>query len=188
MLKRYSTLDSVYSPGKYPFENNTNITYKELVNLNLKQITCWSNTLTDTENFFQKKLNIQYSPNFNKGVIEKDFSLWRIEPLKWWILDKNITLSEDLGSSLDLSHSFTCLYISGKEASLLLNRYLPIDLRESKFQQASSASSAIHHVSIKLLKFSNNNYYLFIPRGFALSIWEILLESSKQFGYEILER
>jgi Sarcosine oxidase gamma subunit len=70
----------------------------------------------------------------------------------------------------------------------LLNRYLPIDLRESKFQQASSASSAIHHVSIKLLKFSNNNYYLFIPRGFALSIWEILLESSKQFGYEILER
>ena len=35
MLKRYSTLDSVYSPGKYPFENNTNITFKELVNLNL---------------------------------------------------------------------------------------------------------------------------------------------------------
>ena len=59
MLKRYSTLDSVYSPGKYPFENNTNITFKELVNLNLKQITCWSDTLSDTENFFQKK--IKYS-------------------------------------------------------------------------------------------------------------------------------
>ena len=56
------------------------------------------------------------------------------------------------------------------------------------FKEWSSASSAIHHVSIKLLKISKNNYQLFIPRGFALSIWEILLESSKQFGYEILER
>ena len=188
MLKRYSTLDSVYSPGKYPFENNTNITFKELVNLNLKQITCWPNSLSETEYFFKKELNIQNSPKFNKGIIEKEFSLWRIEPLKWWLLDKNITLSEDLGSSLDLSHSFTCLYISGKEASLLLNRYLPIDLRESVFLQASSASSAIHHVSIKLFKLSINNYYLFVPRGFAMSIWEILTESSKQFGYEILER
>ena len=188
MLKRYSTLDSVYSPGKYPFENNTNITFKELVNLNLKQITCWSNTLSETENFLQKKLNIKNTPKFNKGIIEKEFSLWRIEPLKWWILDKDIILSEDLGSSLDLSHSFSCFYISGKSTSLLLNRYLPIDLRESVFLQASSASSAIHHVSIKLFKLSINNYYLFVPRGFAMSIWEILTESSKQFGYEILER
>ena len=188
MLKRHSTLDSVYTPGKYSFNSITNITFKELVNLNLKQITCWSNTLSDTENFFQKELSIQSSPNFNKGVIEKEFSLWRIEPLKWWLLEKNIALPENLGSSLDLSHSFTCIYISGEKTSVLLNRYLPIDLRENIFPQASSASSAIHHVSVKLLKYSSNNYYLFIPRGFALSIWEILLESSKQFGYEILER
>ena len=188
MLKRHSTLDTIYTPGKNPFNNNTNITFKELVNLNLKQITCWSNTFSDTENFFKKELNIQNIPDFNKGIIEKEFSLWRIEPLKWWILDKDISLNEDLGSSLDLSHSFTCLYISGKASSLLLNRYLPIDLRENVFPQVSSASSSIHHVSIKLLKLSLNNYYLFIPRGFAMSIWEILIESSKQFGYEILDR
>ena len=188
MLKRHSTLDSIYTPGKHTFDNKINITFKELVNLNLKQITCWSNTLSETENFLQKKLNIKNTPKFNKGIIEKEFSLWRIEPLKWWILDKDIILSEDLGSSLDLSHSFSCFYISGKSTSLLLNRYLPIDLRESVFLQASSASSAIHHVSIKLFKLSINNYYLFVPRGFAMSIWEILTESSKQFGYENLER
>ena len=186
MLKRYSTLDSVYSPGKYPFENNTNITYKELVNLNLKQITCWSDTLSDTENFFQKKLNIQYSPNFNKGIIEKDFSLWRIEPLKWWILKKELDLPEELGTNLDISHAFTCINISGNNATLLLNRFLPIDLRDNIFAEASSASSAIHHVSVKLLKNAINNYDLFIPRGFAMSLWELLIESSKQFGYEII--
>ena len=54
-----------------------------------------------------------------------------------------------------------------------------------KFPIASSASSSIHHVSVKLLNISNNNYFLFIPRGFGLSIWEVLLETAKQFGYEI---
>ena len=188
MLKRYSALDSNYIPGKYHIQNNTNIIFKECNNLHLQQIACWSHTLLDLEKFFQKEFSLDSCPNFNKGVINKEFSLWRMEPLKWWLMNKNINLSLDLGTTLDMSHAFTCLHISGDEASLLLNRHLPIDLRENIFLNASSASSAIHHVSIKLLKFSANNYYLLIPRGFALSIWEILLETSKQFGYEILKR
>ena len=188
MLKRYSALDSNYKSGKYYIENSANIIFKEYNNLHLQQVACWPHTLSKMENFFQKEFNLDNSPSFNKGIIVKEFSLWRIEPLKWWIIEKDLTISSDLGTSLDMSHAFTCLHITGSKASLLLNRHLPIDLRENIFPPASSASSALHHVSIKLLKFSNNNYYLFIPRGFALSIWEILLESSKQFGYAILER
>ena len=69
--------------------------------------------------------------DFNKGIIEKEFSLWRIEPLKWWILDKDISLNEDLGSSLDLSHSFTCLYIYGKASSLNCTKHLQLLQRNS---------------------------------------------------------
>ncbi len=188
MPKRYSALDSNYLPGKYPFNNRTDIIFKEHNNLNLQQIACWSNNLSEIEDFFCKELGINNTPDFNKGLIDKNFSLWRMEPLKWWIIDKNISLGENLGTILDMSHAFTCLNISGKESSSLLNRHIPIDLRDNVFSPASSASSAIHHVSIKLFKFTGNNYYLFIPRGFALSIWGILLETSKQFGYEILER
>ena len=188
MLKRYSALDSNYFSGKYPFKNNTFIFFKECKNLNLQQIACWPNTLSKIEIFFQKELNINHLPNFNRGVLDSEFSIWRMEPLKWWILDNNLSVPEELGTSLDMSHAFTCIHISGNKSSLLLNRHLPIDLREKIFPEASSASAAIHHVSIKLLKLSANNYYLLIPRGFALSIWEILLETSKQFGYEILKR
>ena len=188
MLKRYSALDCNYIIGKYPFNNSIKITFKEYRELNLQQIACWPNSLSTMDDFLQKKLNIENLPTFNKGILDSDFSIWRIEPLKFWVLNKNLNLSEDLGTTLDMSHAFTCLNISGKMATLLLNRHLPIDLREKYFPSCSSASSAIHHVSIKLLKYTNNNYLLFIPRGFASSIWEILLESSKQFGYEILKR
>ncbi len=76
----------------------------------------------------------------------------------------------------------------GVYSSLFLNRHVPIDLRDRSFSDLSSASTAIHHVSVKLFKISSKNYCLYIPRGFALSIWEILLETADQFGYEVLER
>ena len=188
MHNRDSSLDSSYSPGTFPINNNITVKFKEYTYLNLKQIACWPDTLLQTEDYIKEKLNFNSVPDFNKGVINKENSIWRIEPLKWWILNNELNLPDQLGTNLDLSHAFTCINIIGENASLLLNRFLPIDLRESVFKEWSSASSAIHHVSIKLLKISKNNYQLFIPRGFALSIWEILLESSKQFGYEILER
>ena len=188
MRSRYSALDPNYFPGNYPFDNKIKISFKEYNNINIKQISCWPDALEKAANFLKKELKLSYIPQFNQGIIEKKFSLWRIEPLKWWAIDKEINFSEELGTTLEISHSFTCISISGECATLLLNRHLPIDLRSVSFSECSSASSAIHHVSIKLLKYSDNNYYLFIPRGFGLSIWEILLETAKQFGYEILER
>jgi len=188
MLKRYSALDPSYLPGSYPLDEQISVRFKELSNLHLQQLACWPNTLPETENFFKKELNVNNSPSFNKGIIKEGYSIWRMEPFKWWTLEKKLDFPGELGTNLDMSHSFTCINVSGDHATLLLNRHLPIDLRENKFPPASSASSAIHHISIKLLKISTNNYYLLIPRGFGLSIWEILLETARQFGYEIMER
>ena len=108
-----------------------------------------------------------------------------MEPSKWWLLGGTINLPENLGTSLELSHAFTSISIYGDKSDILLNRHLPLDLRLDNFPINSSASSAIHHVSVKLFRFSEKEFTLFIPRGFALSIWEILLETASQFGYEI---
>ena len=133
MLKRDSALDSNYFPGNYPFRSEISINFKEYKNLNLQQLACWPNTLRETENFFKKELNIDNSPDFNKGIIKKEYSLWRMEPLKWWMLEKIIDFPYKLGTNLDMSHSFTCINIYGDDAKLLLNRHLPIDLRDDIF-------------------------------------------------------
>ena len=104
------------------------------------------------------------------------------------INNKEIEISDQIATILDMSHAFTGIEITGDNSSLFLNRHLPIDLRSKNFPDLSSASSAIHHVSVKLFKITSNSYCLYIPRGFALSIWEILLETADQFGYEVLER
>ena len=185
MLNRNSAIINKYNIGKYPFEDNIEIILSENCNLIVQQIAAWPNEISNIEKFFSDKLGVQKKIDFNKGEILKDKSLWRMEPSKWWLLGSTINLPENLGTSLELSHAFTSISIDGEKSDILLNRHLPLDLRLDNFPINSSASSAIHHVSVKLFRISEKEFRLFIPRGFALSIWEILLETASQFGYEI---
>jgi len=185
MLNRNSAIINKYNIGKYPFEDTIEIIFSENHNLIIQQIAAWPDEISNIEKFFSDQLGVQKNIEFNKGEILKDNSLWRMEPFKWWLLGGTINLPENLGTSLELSHAFTSISIDGEKSDILLNRHLPLDLRLDNFPINSSASSAIHHVSVKLFRISEKEFRLFIPRGFALSIWEILLETASQFGYEI---
>ena len=94
-------------------------------------------------------------------------------------------LDPETGCSLDLSHSRTHVRISGPQAAEFLNRHLSLDLREKSFPVGSVASSAIHHVGVSLWR-SKEGYELFIPRGFALTLWEGFIESAGQFGLAVV--
>ena len=187
-MHRHSALEALYKIGKCSTREKQSLTFKELKSLEIMQIACWPDKLEELNNLLIKKLKIKHIPSFNKGIVFENKSLWRMEPLKWWLFNKEIEASEQIATTLDMSHAFTGIEITGDNSSLFLNRHLPIDLRARNFPDLSSASTAIHHVSVKLFKISSNNYCLYIPRGFALSIWEILLETADQFGYEVLER
>ncbi len=187
-MHRHSALETFYKVGKYSTNEKQSLTFKELKSLEILQIACWPDKIDDLNNLLTKKLTIKNIPSFNKGIVFENKSLWRMEPLKWWLFNKEIKISDQIATTLDISHSFTSIEIKGDNSTLFLNRHLPIDLRTKNFPNLSSASTAIHHVSVKLLKISSNIYCLYIPRGFALSIWEILLETADQFGYEVLDR
>ena len=185
MLNRNSAIIEKYNVGKNPFEDNIEIIFSEDRNLIIQQIAAWPDEITNIEKFFSDQLGIQKNIDFNRGEILKNNSLWRMEPSKWWLLGDTVNLPENLGTSLELSHAFTSISIDGEKSDILLNRHLPLDLRLDNFPINSSASSAIHHVSVKLFRISEKEFRLFIPRGFALSIWKILLETASQFGFEI---
>ena len=185
MVNRSSALESNYSVGNNPANNESLIQLSEIKNLQLTQVAAWPESVNTVGSNIASHLNLNEYAAPNKAIVNNSVVMMRIEPLKWWIIGSNIpVLSSDHGTTLDLSHSFTHLEISGPSASLFLNRHLHLDLREKYFPVNGVASSAIHHVSVKLWR-SNSGYHLFIPRGFALSLWEIFLETASQFGYEI---
>jgi len=109
-------------------------------------------------------------------------ALLRIEPLKWWLIGAPLApdIGPQQGAVLDLSHARTRLRIAGRRAAEFLNRHLPLDLRAAAFPEDAVASSQLHHVGVTLWR-SRRGYELFIPRGYALSVWEVLLQTAAQF-------
>ena len=186
MVKRTSALEINYKETSFRVDDKITLTFQEVKDLDIMQIAAWPSTIESIDLKLANIIKTTKAPGFNQTLSINNIHILRTEPLKWWIIGgENIEIASDEGAIIDLSHAFTSIQIKGENVKNFLNRHLPLDLRDQSFPINSIATSAIHHVSVKIWR-TGEEYRLFIPRGFALSIWEILLETASQFGYEIL--
>ena len=184
-VRRGSALESNYTLGHFGDGPSSNIIFHEVKNLKLHQIAFWPETVKNVEINLEKSIGIAPIPEPNKSIIGAKVALMRIEPLKILILGSYTPLFKpEEAATLDLSHSRSHLQISGPDATKLLNSFLPIDLRERSFPQGTILSTAFHHVGVTLWH-TKVGYELFLPRGFALSLWELLLDGAAQYGYDV---
>ena len=186
MINRVSALTTNYKIGSLKVDEKITLTFHEIRDLEIRQIAAWPSTIESVDLKLASIINATKTPGFNQSLSNNSKHILRMEPLKWWIIGSvNIELESELGAIVDLSHAYTLIEIKGYSVKNFLNRHLSLDLRNLSFPVNSTASSSIHHVSVKIWR-TELGYRLFIPRGFALSIWKILLETAAQFGYEIL--
>ena len=182
---RVSALDGHYSKGRFGAEGALGVVFTEVRDLTLHQVAAWPDTLASVGAKAAEAVGAKAAPGPGMAVGGRGAALLRVEPLKFWIVGAVAPeLDPEEGATLDLSHSRSHLRIAGGQAATLLNRQLPLDLRPASFPAGSVASSAFHHVGVTLWR-SEAGYELFLPRGFALSLWEMLQEGAAQFGYEI---
>ena len=190
MAERTSALAGHVKTGHIGAEVATGVILEEVADLSLQQVAAWPDTLAAVGAKAAGAIGLRAAGARAAlvpaaAVTGPKGALLRTEPLKWWLLDAAApSLTPEEGTTLDLSHSRVRVRISGPEAAALLNRHLPLDLREGAFPAGSVASTAFHHVGITLWR-AEAGYELFLPRGFALSLWELLLESAAQFGAEV---
>ena len=186
MAKRQSALASVYHRGIYGQPGEPGVRLQEITDLNLVQIAAWPDMLESAAKGVAQAIGADRAPGPGYAVSTERGTALRVEALKWWLLDCGMPpLDATTAVSLDLSHSRTRISVSGPEASVCLNRLLPLDLRPDRFGINQVASAGIHHVGVTLRR-SDAGYELFIPRGFAVSLWELLVETAEQFGLEIV--
>lgn len=191
MAERISALHGRFVRGRIGASSETapdktGLVLREVRGLALHQIAAWPDTLEQVAKTAARAAGVQSAPGPCAAEAAADSALLRIEPLKWWLLGGQVPeIAPEHGAILDLSHARTRLRIAGEQAPVLLNRHLALDLRRASFPPGAVASSTLHHVGVTLWH-SAHGYELFIPRGFALAIWEVLLESAGQFGAEIV--
>ncbi len=185
MVNRVSALEGHFEFGRFGAEGSTGITLSVVKDLQMSQVAAWPDSIEAVGQLLAAQLQSEEFAGPGRSVTGSGGSMLRVEPLKWWLLGADTPeLEAEQGATLDLSHSRTRVRILGEDATTLLNRLLPLDLRDQQFPSGSVASSAIHHVGVTLWR-SQQSYELFIPRGFALSVWEVLFESALQFGVEV---
>ncbi|MFT5504169.1 MAG: heterotetrameric sarcosine oxidase gamma subunit [Gammaproteobacteria bacterium] len=189
MVDRTSALAAHYRPGKTGIlddDGNAGVILEDVKNLVLHQVAAWPESLSAVGDMVSKAAGCKTTPGPCRAESGKSAATLRVEPLKWWIYEAEAPkLDAELGATIDISHSRTHIRITGPSACEFLNRFLPIDLREDSFPVGSVASSVIHHVGITLWR-SEKGYEMFIPRGFAESLWQVFVESATQFGLEIV--
>lgn len=186
MAERVSALAGHADSLRFGIEGDPGVSLSDVGGLRLHQVAAWPDTLAAVGEKAAKAAQVEAAPGPGRAAAGKGTALLRVEPLKWWLIGAPPpALIPDEGATLDLSHARTHVRLAGPQAALLLNRHLPLDLSDASFPVGAVGSSAFHHVGVTLWR-SAAGYELYPPRGFALSLWEMLLESAAQFGAEVI--
>ena len=182
-IERVSALAGHYQPVA---SSQPGVTLTEIRNLTLWQLALWPDTVQAAAAKAAEELGLDSVPGFCTAESNGSVALLRIEPCKFWVYGTALSdIDAKDGARLDLSQSRTHIRVTGTHATTVLNSYLPLDLREQSFPVDSVASTAFHHVGVTLYR-SAEGYDLFVPRGFAVSLWELLCEASEQYQLEVI--
>ncbi len=188
MAERISALAGEYNPGRFGVAGEIGVIFREAPNPVLFQVAAWPDTIAAAGARAAEAVGAGEAPGPGRAMVGAAGAVLRIEPLKFWILGTGAPQFDAAdGVTLDLSHSRTLVRLSGPQASTLLNRHLPLDLRDMSFPVGSVASSAFDHAGVTLWR-SEAGFELFLPRGFALSLWQVLLQGAAQFGYQVIDK
>ena len=186
MAERASALSGHYQRGNFGKGGEAGVILSEVSGLVLHQLAAWPDTLDQVGFMGAQACVVDKAPGPGQATVGSRGALLRIEPLKWWCCGSQLPeLAAEDGTTLDLSHSRIHLRVRGQAAQACLNRLVPVDLRPNGCPLDSVMSTAFHHVGITLWH-SKDGFELFVPRGFVLSLWEVLTDTATQFGAEVV--
>lgn len=185
MAEPESALKGHYEPGRFGEAGEPGVTLVEVPIRQLQQVAAWPDTSDAVGARVAEAAGAGAAPGPGTAAVGRHGAALRVEPLKWWLYGIEAPdLGDDEGTVVDLSHARTQVRATGPDARECLNRLIPLDLRTESFAVDSTATTAMHHVGVTLWR-SPDGYELFLPRGFAVSLWQVLRDTAAQFGVEV---
>jgi len=185
VVERVSALKGHYEPGRFGESGNPGVLVDEIHGLQMWQVAAWPDSMDAVAGKLAAHSDLGAPPGPGRAAVGESVVLLRTGPLKWWWLGTRApALDPEAGTVLDLSHSRTRLRLSGPQARACLNRLVSLDLRDASFPIDSVATTTMHHVAVTMWH-STQGLELFLPRGFAASLWQVLLDTAVQFGVQV---
>lgn len=193
-----SALAGRYEPGVHATDTIPGLSLREIVDWDLVQLASWRGRHGDMAARIESALGTGPPPPC--GSVHTDaIELLGIAPLRLWCVapsaDARVArlveaIDADVGCVTQLGHSHVRVRIGGPAARTLLAQEIAIDLDSASFADGRIARTALHHVPV-LLQCRDADagvFDLYLPRSFAASSWEYLLDLATAHGYELHPR
>lgn len=115
------------------------------------------------------------------AVTGGEITVFKVGPERLWIA---APASQGLGGRLagafasaeavvtELGHSRTVIGLGGAGAAALLARGVAVDLDPAVFPAGSFAHTRLHHTSVLLHRRGTEAFDLYVPRSYALAVWD----------------
>jgi len=110
--------------------------------------------------------------------------LW-LGPRSWLVIAERVDATG--GVAFDVSASRVAWTLRGEEASIVVNKHCPLDLRLSAFAPGTCAQSVFGQVNALLYRHvASDGFTLMVARSFARDVQHQLEASAAQYGCTIL--
>jgi len=171
----------------------------ERAGLEMVQVSAWPATVDKVLQALSEIIGV-YPPEQPNTVASREQTnvLW-LGPDRWLIVkpaesgrDLVSELAERLPSDtaavVELSAGRCVFAISGARSRGVLAKYLPLDLSRSNFPSGRCAQSAMAHIGVLVHAEGEDAFEIFVYRGFARHLWEILTDAALEFRDETHSR
>jgi sarcosine oxidase subunit gamma len=93
--------------------------------------------------------------------------------------------SSDVAAITDLSHARAALRVEGPKTRALLSKLCTLDVDPAVFSVGTCAQSQFGHIGVLLYCRAEDGFDVFVPRGFAVSAWETIIDAALEFGCRV---
>jgi sarcosine oxidase subunit gamma len=166
----------------------------EMKGRDLVQVGAWAETVTAVAGDVGAAIGVPAPAPGGPAVGGGERTAFFVGPDKIWV---TAPYADGVGARLaklwpsaravvtELGHSRTVLRISGPKARDLIARFLAIDLDFALFPVGRVTAAGLHGLGVMLHHVTSGTYDLYLPRTFALSLAEGILEVAEQWGVEV---
>lgn len=193
-IKRRSAIDGAYTIGPFGAVSDTpGVRIHERRDLTIIHVDTGDDPTCD-ENIAAAVGHAL--PDANRSVDGSGYRIIWAGPGRWLVIGQDeaygttaskLSLVAANAAFNDVSSSRAVIRISGNRARDVLAAGCTIDLHPDVFGPGRSATTDIDHVAVTLDCIDRDTFDVYVPRGFALSFWEWLLEAAAEHGGEIVD-
>lgn len=190
---RVSALAGHMNSGRHGYADDDRgpLTAKEISGLTMVEIAAWDGDGAAIVKAIQDKLGLALPANAHETTsIGETTALW-LGPNRWLILsneDCRAQIANAIGTDaavIDQSHSRSVVEISGASVSALLSKGCSLDFHQSAFPVGTCKATHFAHLSILIQRLDKTVFRLYLPRSFAASGWEWLMDAASEYSLTV---